>query len=247
MSTWEDNISLTHYGIPHMKWGFRRFQYKNGRLTPEGKERYGVGSQGQGSNDGESKDEAKKRGYAKAKKTISKLNSLKEGPEKDKFVTDWLKGMHERRVQRHKEADEAYHKGGRSAWSEVVRKQDDSEDGQQDAQYTNWLDKEISSKSGDWYHDEGISKGFKLNREKKKDLKRRYKEREHALGLDKTSGTLFGTARDMRIRKKDLVLKELSKEADKLDDDLVGVVLKDLHFPDTAENREYLRPYVIWD
>ena len=31
---------LQHYGIPHMKWGFRRFQYENGRLTPEGKERY---------------------------------------------------------------------------------------------------------------------------------------------------------------------------------------------------------------
>lgn len=34
---------LMHYGIPKMKWGFRRFQNKDGTLTPEGRKRYGVG------------------------------------------------------------------------------------------------------------------------------------------------------------------------------------------------------------
>lgn len=34
---------LAHYGIPKMKWGFRRFQNKDGSLTPEGRKRYGVG------------------------------------------------------------------------------------------------------------------------------------------------------------------------------------------------------------
>lgn len=33
---------LMHYGISGMKWGFRRFQNKDGSLTPEGRERYGV-------------------------------------------------------------------------------------------------------------------------------------------------------------------------------------------------------------
>lgn len=32
---------LTHYGIPKMKWGARRFQNKDGTLTAEGKIRYG--------------------------------------------------------------------------------------------------------------------------------------------------------------------------------------------------------------
>ena len=32
---------LYHYGIPGMKWGIRRFQNRNGSLTPKGKKRYG--------------------------------------------------------------------------------------------------------------------------------------------------------------------------------------------------------------
>lgn len=31
---------LSHYGIKNMKWGIRRFQYKDGSLTPAGKKRY---------------------------------------------------------------------------------------------------------------------------------------------------------------------------------------------------------------
>ena len=34
---------LCHYGIPNQKWGHRRFQNEDGSLTPEGRERYGVG------------------------------------------------------------------------------------------------------------------------------------------------------------------------------------------------------------
>ena len=32
---------LQHYGILGQKWGVRRYQYEDGSLTPEGKERYG--------------------------------------------------------------------------------------------------------------------------------------------------------------------------------------------------------------
>lgn len=34
---------LYHWGIPGQRWGNRRFQNEDGSLTPEGKERYGVG------------------------------------------------------------------------------------------------------------------------------------------------------------------------------------------------------------
>ena len=36
----KQNEELTHAGIKGMHWGIRRYQYKNGRLTPEGRKRY---------------------------------------------------------------------------------------------------------------------------------------------------------------------------------------------------------------
>lgn len=39
----DDETELCHYGIPNQKWGHRRFQNEDGSLTPEGRERYGVG------------------------------------------------------------------------------------------------------------------------------------------------------------------------------------------------------------
>ena len=35
-----DNNSLTHWGIKGMKWGVRRYQNKDGGLTPAGRKRY---------------------------------------------------------------------------------------------------------------------------------------------------------------------------------------------------------------
>lgn len=36
-----NNDHIAHSGIKGQKWGIRRFQYENGSLTEEGKERYG--------------------------------------------------------------------------------------------------------------------------------------------------------------------------------------------------------------
>lgn len=33
---------LAHHGIKGQKWGERKYQYKDGSLTPEGRRRYGV-------------------------------------------------------------------------------------------------------------------------------------------------------------------------------------------------------------
>lgn len=37
-----ENAYLAHHGIKGQKWGERKYQYKDGSLTPEGRKRYGV-------------------------------------------------------------------------------------------------------------------------------------------------------------------------------------------------------------
>ena len=36
----ESDASLSHHGIKGMRWGVRRYQNKDGSLTPQGKKRY---------------------------------------------------------------------------------------------------------------------------------------------------------------------------------------------------------------
>lgn len=41
-----DSNSLSHFGIKGMHWGVRRFENKNGTLTPAGRKRYNTDEDG---------------------------------------------------------------------------------------------------------------------------------------------------------------------------------------------------------
>ena len=71
---------LAHFGIPHQKWGVRRFQNPDGSLTPEGRKRYGVGEAKFKKSDVSAMEGAKRGGLlgAAVGKAVGVYNERKE-------------------------------------------------------------------------------------------------------------------------------------------------------------------------
>ena len=80
------NNELYHYGIPKMRWGFRRFQNYDGSLTDEGRIRYGhklrsdSGILGKFKKNKEAKEKQKK--LEKARQARAQKKAYKEGRER---------------------------------------------------------------------------------------------------------------------------------------------------------------------
>lgn len=60
--------SLQHWGIKGMKWGVRRYQNKDGSLTPAGRKRYSDGSEGTSSSKSSSSQSSSKQTKPKKEK-----------------------------------------------------------------------------------------------------------------------------------------------------------------------------------
>lgn len=76
---------LEHFGIKDQRWGVRRFQNPDGSLTPEGRERYGVGKEGS------VKDISTVKGYNRRIKDLNKnisVNKKKRGKEHTKIANN---------------------------------------------------------------------------------------------------------------------------------------------------------------
>jgi hypothetical protein len=67
---------LTHWGIFGMKWGRRRFQNPDGTLTPEGRERYGVGAARDAGKQPETKKPPKKASEMNDQELKSRIDRL---------------------------------------------------------------------------------------------------------------------------------------------------------------------------
>lgn len=242
---------LKHYGIKGQKWGVRRFENADGTLTAEGRARYQKDSLAA---EKAKRDQNTASGKKKAESDIQKIESLSDGPEKDKAVNQMLSKLKSIENERDSLANKAYNEAlynrkvnPRWAFNQARNKYDSTENGGYYDKISSWLFEEIEKKSGNWYENEGVSDGFKKNRNALERCQDAYKKREKELGIDQIGGSIFAINRRDKIRKNDKILNELMEKSKKIDNDLIGVVLKDLRFQDTPENRELLYPYVFWD
>lgn len=72
---------LQHHGIKGMKWGVRRFQTKDGSLTPAGKKRYVTTAQAVRNANNAAKD-ARKKSMAESRATESGIGSYRRAANK---------------------------------------------------------------------------------------------------------------------------------------------------------------------
>ena len=109
------------------------------------------------------------------------------------------------------------------------------------------LQKEIETKSGDWYNSKGVTEEFQENRNENRKTIERMRElvSDPEYLFEYTKDNKLARAKNYTRYKKEY--DKLKEEHKKLDDDLLGIVLKDLGYEDTKRNRAWIKPVVIWD
>lgn len=107
---------LKHHGVKGQKWGVRRFQYKDGSLTPEGEKRYNDGSKSE-------RKEAKK-----ALKAANKVASAYKSAGEALGQADYYRSKGDEAAQKHvndekilRKAAKQYDKEGKVLRAEYAR------------------------------------------------------------------------------------------------------------------------------
>lgn len=242
------NGILYHWGIKGMKWGVRRFQNKDGSLTPAGKARIKLSA-----SEMKHISEKSRRSKLTQAQTISELKKItacshdpnfkgispeeKKWLELDKeireFSGDWYTG-----------------KGVSKAFSDRTDKYE-KDDNAVDNKYSAAV-KEARNKYYDMQNDLILSYTSPANRESIKTSDRIVDYADYDKAYAKAHAE---ASRDSRIVKAKADLDKISRKYSderaeirvKYENDILGIVLNDLGYKDSPEARALIRDTVIWD
>lgn len=218
---------LQHYGIKGQKWGVRRYENQDGTLTQEGRERY-------------RRSEARSYagGEGRAKRDMAMIDSEKNPKKKADAMQSILNDLY---------ADKQDHFNKRMAFIKGDGPDPDLDFSSDKSRYLDeasaWLMNKIIKESGDWYWNEPVSEPNKRISKQIDDLNESI-EREYS----KTTGQYWsGGYISEKVRKKNPSLDKMAKSMEQLQNDRLGVVLKDIGMDDTPDNRTKIESYVYWD
>lgn len=103
----------------------------------------------------------------------------------------------------------------------------------------------IAAKSGDWYEGKAVSNGFKANREKANKIGEEMWRLSNKMFINKGNGR--GLEKAPNYDELSAKYDKLVAQSKGLDEDLLGIVLKDIGYEDTEFNRKFIRNVVFYD
>lgn len=243
--------NLHHWGVKGMKWGVRRYQNKNGGLTPLGKKRRAEENAKREMEDANQRhlSEKARRQTLSNEQTIAELSEFNKTALKDDF--DASGSAEKRYLTLDKEirqfSGDWYESSGVSDGFKSCVAKREALDAACDSKYTHAVNKAADERLRT--ERDAIIKNCKspanrgsLKNDRISDMKDYMQARTKAL-----NDPAVKRARDVHEKLLTAERSERAKIRNEYNDELLGVVLRDLGYKDTPETRRLIEPVVIWD